>query len=50
MYLVQDSEILYAIIGKTAYYLPVSVFEPEVSHLPEIDLDGLDVKVLELNK
>ena len=50
MYLVQDSEIAYAIIGKKAYYLPVSIFEPEVSHLPELDLEGLDVHVIELTE
>jgi len=50
MYLAQDDEIIYAIIGKKAYYLPVSVFEPAVSHLPEMDLDGLEVTVIELTK
>lgn len=50
MYLAQDNEILYAIIGKKAYYLPVSIFEPEVSYMPELDLEGLDVHVIELTK
>ena len=50
MYLAQDNEILYAIIGEKAYYLPVSIFEPEVSHLPELDLEGLDIKTIELTK
>lgn len=50
MYLAQDNEILYAIIGKNAYYLPVSIFEPEVSKLPELDLEGLDVHVIEVTK
>ena len=50
MYLVQDNEIIYAIIGRKAHYLPVSIFEPEVSYLPEMDLEGLDIHIIELTK
>lgn len=50
MYLAQDNEIAYAVIGEKAYYLPVSIFEPEVSHLPDLDLEGLDVHIIELTK
>lgn len=51
MYLVQDSEMVFAVIEKTAYFLPdFSVFKPTVSYMPEIDLDGLEVTVIELTK
>lgn len=49
MYLVQDKEIIYAIIDHTAYYLPdFSVFKPEVSVLPAIDVSDMDTKVIVL--
>lgn len=46
MYLVQDQEIIYAVIGKTAYYLPGTVIKPEVSQLPAIDTEGLDIHTI----
>ena len=47
MYLVQDNEIIYAVIGDTAYYLPDTVWKPEVSKLPEINTEGLETVVIE---
>ena len=46
MYLVQDNEIIYAVIGKTAYYLPDTVMKPEVSQMPEINTEGLDISTI----
>ncbi len=46
MYLVQDKEIIYAVIGKTAYYLPDTVMKPEVSQMPEINTEGLDISTI----
>ena len=46
MYLVQDNEILYAVIGKTAYYLPDTAMKPEVSQMPEINTEGLDINTI----
>lgn len=46
MYLAQDEEILYAVIGKTAYCLPGTVMRPAVSQLPAIDTEGLDTVVI----
>lgn len=46
MYLVQDNEILYAVIGKTAYYLPDTVIKPRVSKMPEINTEGLDISTI----
>ena len=48
MYLVQDNEILYAVIGKTAYYLPDSFMKPEVPRMPEINTDGLEINTIVL--
>lgn len=48
MYLVQDDEIIYAVIGKTAYYLPGTVMKPKVSQMPEIDTEGLDTVVIDV--
>lgn len=46
MYLVQDNEIIYAVIGKTAYYLPDTVMKPKVSQMPEINTEGLDISTI----
>jgi len=48
MYLVQDNEILYAVIGKTAYYLPGTFMKPEVTQMPEINTDGLEINTIVL--
>lgn len=48
MYLAQDDEMVFAIIGDTAYYLPdFTVFKPEVTAMPEIETDGLETVVIE---
>ena len=46
MYLVQDNEIIYAVIGNTAYYLPDTVWKPEVSQMPAINTEGLDINTI----
>ena len=46
MYLVQDNEIIYAVIGNTAYYLPDTVWKPEVSQMPEINTEGLEINTI----
>lgn len=48
MYLVQDDELLFAVIGDTAYFLPHDVFEPKVEAMPEIELDGLECRTITL--
>ncbi|MBQ3165698.1 MAG: hypothetical protein IJC02_14405 [Lachnospiraceae bacterium] len=48
MYLAQDNEILYAVIGKTAYYLPDTAMKPEVSQMPAINTEGLDISTITL--
>lgn len=50
MYLVQDNEIIYAVIGNTAYYLPDTVWKPEVSQMPAINTEGLETVVIEYTK
>ena len=50
MYLVQDNEIIYAVIGKTAYYLPDTVMKPEVSQMPEINTEGLDTVIIDVTE
>ena len=45
MYLAQYNEMIFAVVGKTAYYLPdFSVLTPDVAYMPGIDLAGLEVK------
>ena len=45
MYLVQYDEMVFAVIGDTAYYLPgFSELTPEVVYMPGIDTAGLDTK------
>lgn len=46
LYLVQYSEILYAVIGDTAYILPGSALKPESDILPYVDFDGLNIQVI----
>ena len=46
LYLVQDNEIIYAVIGKTAYYLPDTVMKPKVSQMPEINTEGLAISTI----
>lgn len=47
MYLVQDGEILYAVIDRTAYYFPdFSALKPEVSVLPAIDVNVVETRVI----
>lgn len=49
MYLAQDNEIVFAIIGKIAYYLPnFTVMKPEVSQMLEIDTEGMEIKTISL--
>ena len=50
MYLVQDNETLYAVIGKTAYYLPDTVWKPKVSQMPEINTEGLNTVVIDVTE
>ena len=47
MYLLRDGEAtIYAVIGKTAYWLPGNVFEPQVEALPAIDMQGMEIAVI----
>lgn len=48
MYLVRDDELLFAVIGDSAYFLPHDVFEPKVKAMPEIALDSLECKTIML--
>ena len=48
MYIVKDDELLFAIIGDSAYYLPHDVFAPQVDGMPEINTDGLEVNTIVL--
>lgn len=49
MYLVQDDEVIYTVIDKTAYYLPgMTTAKPSVSQMPEIKTDGLEIVSISL--
>ena len=48
MHLVQDDELLFAVIGDTAYFLPHDIFEPKVEAMPEIALGNLECKTITL--
>lgn len=49
MYLAQDGEMLFAVIGKTAYYLPdFTVMKPEISQMPAIRTEGLETRTVVL--
>ena len=48
MYLVHDDELLFAVIGDSAYYLPHSVFEPQVEVMPEISTEDMDINTIVL--
>ena len=44
MYLLQDNQIIYAAIGKTANYLTDTVWKPEISRMPAINTKGFDCR------
>lgn len=46
MYLVRYSEMLFAVIGDTAYTLPGFTFKPESEILPYVNFAGMDVEVI----
>ncbi len=48
MYLVQDDELLFAVIGDSAYFLPHDVFAPQVEAMPEINTEGLEINTIVL--
>ena len=46
LYLVRSQDMLFAVIGNTAYYLPGSAFEPEKDRLAHIRTDDYEIKVI----
>jgi len=49
MYLVHDDEMIFAVIGETAYYLPgFTSFVPQSDGMPAIDFDGAVTRIITL--